>query len=49
MRFFILPFQIRAHGAFKKLLDIQMIFEQIKSTKHFVILSKCIFMDRVPE
>ena len=29
MRFFILLFKIRAHEAFKKLLDIPMIYEQM--------------------
>ena len=32
---FILLFKIRAYGAFKKLLDIQMIYEQMKCVRHF--------------
>ena len=49
MRFFILLFKIGAHGAFKKLLDTQMIDEKVYSVKHFLILSRFIFMHSLPE
>ena len=46
---FYFTFKIGAHGAFKKLLDTQMIDEKVYSVKHFLILSRFIFMHSLPE
>ena len=46
---FDFTFKIPAHRAFKKLLDIQMIYEQMQCAKHLAILNRCIFVQSVPE